>query len=212
RKDRLAAQVQEQRLEEVLKEKGAEARAYVDAVNRQRVFASEDVAAAIQTLHALALAAQPRPNDPHAAYKVEELRTILAAARQLALRTDMAGGIDPAAAQERTSLGELFVALGQPAEARRQFERAVAITRQAARAQPDNLMPQRTLAQAARGLGRLCLQEGQPVLAGNLAHEAQAAAEAWVRLQPNNVLAKQEEAIDLHLLADAAAARHDLPA
>ncbi len=187
---------------------------YVDRVNRQRAAASEEVAASTAALQALAAQAQPRHDDGpiRSAHKAEVLKLILGAARQMALRADLSGGNDLAAAQDRTHLGELFRALGQAEEARRHLERAVAITRAAVKTAPDNLMAQRELALAARGLGQVCLRETQPSLARNLAREAHAAAEVWAKGEPANLTAKRESAICLGLLVDACLALHDLPA
>jgi hypothetical protein len=189
-------------------------REYVEAASHQRALAAEEFAAAVQALHALALKAQPRPGDGPtlAAYKADLLRTALDGARQLALRADHAADTDLAAGQDHIKLGELFAALGQPAEVRRHYERALAIARPAAATYPDNLLAQRDLALAARGLGQVCLQQGQASLARDLGREAQAAAQRWAKVEPNNVLVRRQEVACLALTADACVALHDLPA
>src|SRR5262249_9965646 len=111
---------------------------YVDAVNQQRAVASEELGTAAQALQVLSLKAQHRPDDPAAAYKTDLQRTILSAALQLAQRADQSGGNDVAAARDRTQIGSLFLALGQTAEARRHYERAVGITRSLAQVRPED--------------------------------------------------------------------------
>ncbi len=116
-----------------------------------------------------------------------------------------------AAAQEQVALAELFTVLGQPAEVRRRYERAVALARPAARSEPDNALAQRELAFAARGLGQAYLREGQAGFARNLSNEGHAAAVAWAKIDPQDRRARREEMVCLALVADACAALHDLP-
>jgi tetratricopeptide (TPR) repeat protein len=184
----------------------------VAQAHRDRAAASDEFVTAAQALEAVALKAQHRPDDPQAAYKTDLLRTALGAARQLAMRANIGGGADLPAARDQAHLGDLFLTLGQAGEARQHYERAVVLSRQTVKARPQDAVAQGQLAAAARALGRVCLQEGQTAFAGNLAHEAHEAAVVRAKIEPNNAMAKQEEATCLGLLADAAAARHDLPA
>ena len=174
----------------------------------------DELAASIAALQALALQAQPRPDDGPtlAARKADLTKAILAGARQMALRADLAGASDLAAAQDRIHLGELFVTLGQTDEARRHLERALAIARAAVKTAPENVMAQRDRAFAAHGLAQVCLRAKQPSLARNLAVEAHAAAEAWAKGEPTNPQAKREAAICLDLLGQACLTLRDLPA
>jgi tetratricopeptide (TPR) repeat protein len=185
---------------------------YVDAVNQQRAVASEELGTAAQALQVLALKAQHRPDDPAAAYKTDLQRTILSAALQLAQRADQSGGSDVGAARDRTQIGSLFLALGQTAEARRHYERAVAITRSLAQVRPEDAAVQGQFVHAARNLGQLCLAEGQTAFAAKLAREAQTAAEAWAKIEPNNLVPRREAVSSLGLLADTCCARYDWPA
>jgi tetratricopeptide (TPR) repeat protein len=187
--------------------------ATVDGGNRQHVPAGDELAAGIQVLQVMALKARPRSDDGPtlAAYKADLLRTALDVARQLAHRADRAAGSGLAAAQDRIRLAELFELLGQSAEARRQYERAMGVARPAARTHPDSPMAQRELLLAARGLGQVCLREGQPNLARNLGHEAHAAAEAWARIEPNSQAARHDALTCLALVAEACILLHELP-
>jgi tetratricopeptide (TPR) repeat protein len=207
RVERRYAREDNQRLGEVIREKAAE-------INRQRGLTSEEFAAAIQTLRNLALLAQGRPgSDPAlAAFKAEVLRRVYDGARQMAARADQAGATDLAAANDRLSLGELFVALGRFDEARQQYEHAVLITRNVANALPDSLPARNGLFLAARNLAQVQLILREPTAARMAARTALAAAEERAKADPNNVQLRRDVAGCYELIAEASIALHDLPA
>jgi tetratricopeptide (TPR) repeat protein len=183
-------------------------------VHRQRSIASDEFAVATQALRALAARAAAPSGDGAtlAGFKEDVLRTTRDAARLLARRADQGHGYDLPAAHDRVNLADVFLALGDHDEARRHYQQAVEIDRQAAQARPDDLTARRELMAAARGLGQLCLHDGQPNFARNFAREAHAAAEAVVAAEPRNPLARRDSAVCLDLLADASLALHDAPA
>ncbi|HKI33895.1 MAG TPA: hypothetical protein VKA46_18725 [Gemmataceae bacterium] len=209
-KERQVTREAAQTLSETLKkleERGAES-------NRQRGLASDEFGAATRTLRDIAMQARGQPNGeptlPH--FQGEVLRKAHEGARRMANYADQAGGTDLAAAHDRLSLAELFLALGWPDEAAQQYERAVLITRAVEKAHPDDLQAKNGLFLSAMGLGRVQLVLHNPANARQIARTALAAAEERARADPNNIALRHDVAECHQLMADASIALHDLPA
>jgi tetratricopeptide (TPR) repeat protein len=185
-----------------------------DQMMRQRSFASDELTATTRALADLAAQAQdPRANElTHAAFKELLLRKAHEGARRVAFYADRAGGTDLAAAHDRISLGELFLALGHPEEARPQFERAVLITRAVAAAEPEGLPAQNGLFLSARGLGQVQTALHEPAAARLAFQTALGAAEAVAKAEPNNPAARRNVAGCYEQIGDAGVAQHDVPA
>jgi tetratricopeptide (TPR) repeat protein len=207
RVERQYAREDNQRLGEVIREKAAE-------INHQRGLTSEEFAAAVQTLKNLALLAQSRSgSDPAlAGFKAEVLRRVHDGARQMAAWADQAGATDLAAANDRLSLGELFVALGRFDEARQQYERAVLITRNVAQSQPDSMPARIGLFLSARSLAQAQLTLREPTAARMAARTALVVAEERAKADPDNVQLRRDVVGCYELIAEASIALHDVPA
>lgn len=186
---------------------------YVTEVNRQRLLASDDFGAALQALRVLALRAKDPQGDEHSlnAWRLEVQRTAQEAARALGQRADHLGP-DVVGAQDRVHVADLLLSLGQAEEARRHYERAVAIARAAVQAQPGNLMAQGVLMRSARGLGQAQLALHDPAAARLAGGAALGAAEVLAKADPKNVAARRNVAACYELVGDAGSALNDVPA
>jgi tetratricopeptide (TPR) repeat protein len=196
-----------QKLAETIKEKVAE-------INRQRALTSEEFGAATRALRDLALEAQRQPNGEATPprFKADVLRKVHEGAQRMASYADLAAGTDLAAAHDRISLGELFLALGRPDEASRQYERAVIITRAVAAQQPDSLQAKNGLYLSAVGLATVQLSLHNPANARQIARTALAAAEERAAADPGNTALRRDVARCHDLIVDASISLHDLSA
>jgi tetratricopeptide (TPR) repeat protein len=205
--DRQVAREEAQRLLETLQGKDEE-------FDRQRSLTREEFAAALATLRDLVLSAQARPGGDQgaASLRAEVLQRAYERARQMALRVDQTAGTDLAAVHDRLALGELFVALGRPDDARQQYERAVLLAREAARAQPESMPATNGLFLSARSLAQLQLALHEPTAARMAARIALVAAEQRAQTDPNNIALQRDVAQGAALIADTSVALHDWPA
>jgi tetratricopeptide (TPR) repeat protein len=125
---------------------------------------------------------------------------------------DRGGGGALAAPHDRISLGELFLALGRPDEASRQYELAVLISHAIAAAQPDSLLAKNDLFLSAIGLGGVQMMLHNPANARQIARTALAAAEARAVADPKNAALRRDVARCHELTVQASVALHDLSA
>jgi tetratricopeptide (TPR) repeat protein len=163
---------------------------YVNQVNRQRVQSALEFQQAVGAL--TGLVASLRRDDPAS---VALKRELLGTAQLLALQVDQAGGSDRLAAGDHLRLAELFLQLGQAEEARRRCERAVEITRPPAQAQPENLLAQSDLLEAAEKLALTDIRLGQLRAARDAYTLALSAAGTRARFSPQDVTPRRAVAV-----------------
>ncbi|HEX5270779.1 MAG TPA: hypothetical protein VFW33_09845 [Gemmataceae bacterium] len=194
------------RLEETIRDKVAQ-------ITRQRSLSSDEFAAAVRTLGELARQAQAHAGgESPTGFREEVLRQVHESARRMAAYADQAAGNDLAAAHDRIGLAELFLALGRPDEAARQYEWAVLITRAITAAQPDSAPAKTGLFQSALGLGHTQMLLHNPAVARQIAGIALAVAEERAAADSNGVPLRRDVARCHELTAEADVALHDLPA
>ncbi len=179
---------------------------------RQQALAGEGHQQALAALRALALLAQPRPDDAPAAAesKRNALAAGLAAARQVARLTDDLGSSERAAILDRLYLGQLFLMLGQGEEGRGQYNAGLALARALAQAHPRNPQALQDLMYAARGLGQANTFLGQLAPARDAYREALTPALTLVAATPASPDARRDVAVGYQLIADAGVRLGDL--
>jgi tetratricopeptide (TPR) repeat protein len=181
---------------------------YVAQVNRQRYYSAQEFEEAVGAL--TALLSRLHIDDPAATAALK--RELLGRAQRLAGLVDQAGASDRLAAGDHLQLAELFLQLGEAEEARRRCERAVGLTRPAARAQPENPQAQHDLLAAAEKLALADDRLDQLGAARDAYRLALSAAQAWARLTPQDFQARRAVAVCYERVGLLSTRLHDWPA